>query len=97
MHTSLILEKVSRTDSTKYVDKNFYWVQMMARLRPGVTLRQAEAAVVPAFSSFRRSTVTKEEERRDLPSLYLQEGAGGLDGLRRQYAKPLYVLMRSWA
>ena len=25
--------------------------------------------------------------------LWLQEGAGGLDSLRRQYSKPLYVLM----
>ena len=33
------------------------------------------------------------EERRDLPALFLQEGAGGLDSLRRQYSKPLYVLM----
>ena len=45
------------------------------------------------FHRFVESTRTKEEERRDLPSLYLQEGAGGLDCLRRQYAKPLYVLM----
>jgi macrolide transport system ATP-binding/permease protein len=93
MHTSLILEKMYSNDSTKYVDKNYYWVQMMARLRPGVTLAQAESAVAPQFQRFVESTVTKEEERRDLPSLYLQEGAGGLDGLRRQYAKPLYVLM----
>ena len=93
MHTSILLEKIFSNDSTKYVDKNYYWVQMMARLRPGVTMAQAEAAIAPMFHRFVESTVTKEEERRELPSLYLQEGAGGLDGLRRQYAKPLYVLM----
>ena len=64
----------------------------MARVRPGVTSRRRSRhrAAVP---SIRRNHRYKEEERRDLPSLYLQEGAGGLDGLRRQYAKPLYVLM----
>ncbi len=34
-----------------------------------------------------RSTVA------DLPALLLQDGGGGLDHLRRQYSKPLYVLM----
>jgi macrolide transport system ATP-binding/permease protein len=39
------------------------------------------------------STAVTPKERADLPALYLQEGAGGLDFLRRQYSKPLYVLM----
>ena len=28
-----------------------------------------------------------------MPVLWLQEGGGGLDSLRRRYSKPLYVLM----
>ena len=32
-------------------------------------------------------------ERANLPVLRLEEGAGGLDSLRRQYSQPLYVLL----
>jgi len=92
-HTSLLLEKVFSGDQTKYTDPNSYWIQIMARLRPGVTREQAQAATAPTFYRFAESTVKKPEDRRDLPLLVLKEGAGGLDSLRRQYTKPLYVLM----
>jgi predicted permease len=38
-------------------------------------------------------TATNDRERANLPVLGLEEGAGGLDSLRRQYAKPLSVLL----
>jgi macrolide transport system ATP-binding/permease protein len=92
--TSPLLEKVFGGDaSVKYTNPNYYWIQMMARLRPGVTMAQAQAAIAPVFRRFVETTVKKPEHKRDLPILHLQEGAGGLDSLRRQYAKPLYVLM----
>ena len=72
---------------------NRYWVEMMGRLRPGVTLEQAQTALTPVFGSFVQSTAMNENERTDMPLLYLKEGAGGLDFLRRQYSRPLYVLM----
>jgi macrolide transport system ATP-binding/permease protein len=93
LHTNLLLERVFGADQTKYTNENYYWAQIMARLRPGVSLQQAEAAVAPVFRRFVEGTVRKEKERRDLPILHLQAGAGGLDSLRRQYGKPLYVLM----
>ncbi len=72
---------------------NRYWVEMMGRLQPGVTLEQAQTALAPVFRNFVESTAATDKERTDPPALYLQEGAGGLDFLRRQYSKPLYVLM----
>ena len=45
---------------------------------------------LPQFVS---GTAANDKERTDLPELLLREGAGGLDSLRRQYSKPLYVLM----
>ena len=93
MHTSLLLETAFPGDLKKYAERNYYWVQMMGRLRPGVTLRQGQAALEPAFHNFVESTATNQKERSDLPALLFQEGAGGLDFLRRQYSQPLYVLM----
>jgi hypothetical protein len=45
------------------------------------------------FHGFVASTATKVRERADLPSLWLQEGGSGVDSLRRQYSKPLWILM----
>ena len=94
LHASRLLEKIYFQEvDQKYTDRNFYWVQMMARLRPGVSREQALSALAPQLHSFVASTATNDKERADLPALLLQEGAGGLDSLRRQYSKPLYVLL----
>ncbi len=94
MHASALLETRSGEDQgAKYQDQTNYWVEIMARLRPGVTREQAESAVAPVFAAFVENTATNDKERADLPILFLQDGGGGLDGLRRQYSKPLYVLM----
>jgi macrolide transport system ATP-binding/permease protein len=94
MHASILLEAISGGDPReKYTEGNYYWVQMMARLRPGISRQQAEAALAPVFQHFVESTAATDKERTNLPLLLLQDGAGGLDFLRRQYSKPLYVLM----
>jgi macrolide transport system ATP-binding/permease protein len=76
-----------------YLDRNYYWTQVMGRLRPGVSLAQAQATLAPAFQQWVASTATTDGERANLPVLVVKEGAGGLDTLRRQYSQPLYVLM----
>jgi macrolide transport system ATP-binding/permease protein len=76
-----------------YRDGNYYWIHVMGRLRPGVSLVQAQAALGPAFHQWVASTATNDRERAHLPELVVREGAGGLDSLRRKYSKPLSVLM----
>ena len=76
-----------------YLAQNYYWIQIAARLRPGVSLAQAQATLVTPFHHWVESTAKSDRERANLPELMLTEGAGGLDTLRRQYSKPLYVLM----
>src|SRR5690242_338123 len=76
-----------------YPDENFYWIEMMGRLRPGVSIAQAQAVLAPRFHQWVASTATTDGERAKLPALTLNPGAAGLGGLRRQYSKPLYVLL----
>src|SRR5258706_16218793 len=64
----------------------------MARLRPGVSAAQAQAALAVPFSEWAR-TVDVKRRPEDVPKLVVREGAGGLDGLRRRYSKPLYILL----
>src|SRR5260370_7992155 len=66
---------------------------MMGRLRPGVSRTQAQAALAPRFHQWVAATATTDGERAKLPALILNPGAAGLDCLRCQYSKPLYVLL----
>jgi macrolide transport system ATP-binding/permease protein len=76
-----------------YGDGNFYWIEMMGRLRPGVSMTQAQAALAPRFHQWVATTAKTDGERAKLPALILNPGAEGLGSLRRQYSKPLYVLL----
>jgi predicted permease len=76
-----------------YLARNYYWVDVMGRLRPGVSLAQAQSALAPAFHQWVSSTAANDKERASLPELVITPGASGLDTLRRQYSKPLYVLL----
>lgn len=94
MHTNLVLDRtVSWAFTPKtYHDANHYWVEMMGRLRPGVSLAQAQAAQAPAFHHWVAATAASERELESLPELTVKEAGGGLGTLRRRYSKPLYVL-----
>ena len=76
-----------------YLERNYYWIQIMGRLRPGVSRAQAQASLAPVFQQWVASTAANDRERATLPELVVNPGAGGLDTLRRRYSKPLYVLM----
>jgi macrolide transport system ATP-binding/permease protein len=92
MHASLILAD-ALIPPDWYLAKNMYWVEVMARLRPGVSLAQAQATLAEPFHQWVQSTANTEQQRANLPALVLREGAGGLNALRQRYSKPLYVLM----
>ena len=81
------------TERRDFFDGNYYWVEMMGRLRPGVSREQAQVALAGRFQQYAASTASTAKERLEFPALRLEDGAGGLDSLRRQYSKPLFVLM----
>ena len=91
LHTNLLLD--GDWAARIYPDQNFYWLEMMGRLKPGVSMAQAQAALGPRFHQWVASTASTEGERAKLPALILNPGAEGLGSLRRQYSKPLYVLL----
>ncbi len=91
LHTNLIVDGAGA--ARMYGDGNFYWIEMMGRLRPGVSMAQAQAALAPRFHQWVATTAKTDGERAKLPALILNPGAEGLGSLRRQYSKPLYVLL----
>jgi macrolide transport system ATP-binding/permease protein len=77
----------------RFIDDHFYWIEMMGRLKPGVTLVEAQAELSGKFRQWVNGTAANEKEKTTVPGLWLQEGGSGVDSLRRQYSKPLFVLM----
>jgi macrolide transport system ATP-binding/permease protein len=91
LHTNLLVDGAGAARG--YSDRNYYWIEMMGRLRPGVSMAQGQAALAPRFHQWVAATATTDGERANLPALMLNPGAAGLGSLRRQYSKPLYVLL----
>jgi macrolide transport system ATP-binding/permease protein len=91
LHTNLLTDGPGA--ARMYGDGNFYWIEMMGRLRPGVSMAQAQAALAPRFHQWVATTAKTDGERAKLPALILNPGAEGLGSLRRQCSKPLYVLL----
>jgi macrolide transport system ATP-binding/permease protein len=93
-HASILVDRIYSGDPrAKYADPKSYWCEVLARLRPGVTIAQAQAALAPPFHQFVNSQAANETDRVNLPQLRVEGASHGLDNLRRQYSKPLYVLM----
>jgi predicted permease len=81
---------------------SFWWIQIMGRLKPGVTAAAAQAQVEPAFIQAARdgwvaarvsSGPSPKLEERNNPRLRLVPGGQGMTETRRDYAQPLRILM----
>jgi len=75
-----------------------WWISMMARLKPGVSLAQADAqmkAIAPAVMQATLPPTYKPElaKRYLANKLEATLGSTGVSGLRRQYERPLWMLM----
>jgi macrolide transport system ATP-binding/permease protein len=94
MHANVLLEHSDPyfPIPERYFDPAFDWVVIMARLQAGRTAAQAQAALSEEFLAWERS-VNAESKEENLRTLVVKESAGGLDGLRRNYSKPLYLLL----
>jgi predicted permease len=81
-----------------FEDPQAYWLTLVGRLKPGVSMDQAQASVnhkVRQFwTEFAGSELT-EDRQRAIQSTHVQlvEGSGGISSLRRLYSTPLQMLM----
>lgn len=72
--------------------RDIWWVQLMAREKPGVPLEQARAGLNVAFSAAIHATMTVAKDDT-MPRLELEDGSRGLNFEGRQFAQPMYVLL----
>ena len=76
------------------------WIRIIGRLKAGVDVRQAEAELTTLLRSYHEDSLQGDDaqdpvRRRKLleERIALEPGSTGISALRRQYAKPLWVLM----
>ncbi len=77
---------------------DFYWLNCMGRLKPGITLKGAETAVSAQLHSFYLAQAgahptADTRHKIERVRIVLKAGGSGISGLRYRYAKPLRVLM----
>ena len=78
----------------------YWWLRMMGRLAPGATREQVRGALEPLFQETARegwlagrSPNGVAEEMPDAPTLTADAGGQGENDVRRQFARPLAILM----
>ena len=70
---------------------DYWWLQIMGRLKPGVSDTAAQTALDAELQQAVRATLS-DRTHRDQPHFRLLPGARGQDNLREEFAKPLTVL-----
>ena len=79
-------------------NKEAYWLMVMGRLKPGVSMDQAQAGVnleLRQFLTQEAGSELTEQRQKDIQNTFatLVEGQGGISGLRQIYSTPLHMLM----
>ena len=79
-------------------EEQAYWLIIMGRLKPGVSMDQAQSNVnlqLRQFLTEKAGSQLTEERKQGIQNTYitLAEGKGGISGLRKYYSTPLQMLM----
>jgi putative ABC transport system permease protein len=100
VYAPLSMKKALTPDWDAFQDRKNYWISLFARLKPGVTLAQADAAINATY----RVQLEKDVELLKQPSpnllqrfrakkIILRPGRYGRGGLREQSQQPLLLLI----
>ncbi|HEU0178019.1 MAG TPA: ABC transporter permease [Blastocatellia bacterium] len=76
--------------------RNNFWVNLMARLKSGVSAQQSQAGVDALYRQINRDAPGLSPKLRDFllgQHIQLRPAGQGLSGLRNQFKQPLLVLM----
>ena len=79
-------------------EQQAYWLMLIGRLKPGVSMDQAQSEVNLALRQFlteQAGSQLTEQRAQGIQNTYatLVEGKGGISGLRKYYSTPLQMLM----
>ena len=99
----LTMEQQVKPGGSSFIGSdNYDWFHLLVRLRPGVTMAQAQASLGLLYQQNMAdyaAEISDGAKGVELGKLYLQQrlivasGSQGLSALRRQFSQPLFVLM----
>jgi predicted permease len=101
VYVPITMQRVVEPEWTYLKDRQSYWIDLIGRLRPGLTPAQAEAALNPLFVSLRTSEFTllpdQSQKARKVyvmaSHLNLDAGAKGFSPLRGNVRMPFTIIM----
>jgi predicted permease len=73
-------------------DPEQWWLNLMARTKPGVSNAEAEAALGVSLTSVARATL-HPEANQTIPRLYLGDGSRGFFDSKEKFGKPVDLLL----
>jgi predicted permease len=76
-----------------FAARDDWWMLIIGRLKPGVSEEQAKAGADVIFQQSMAADVKPTTEPQTIPHLGLQSASKGLDYLRGEFSKPLFILM----
>ncbi len=79
-------------------DENVYWLNMLGRLKPGISIEQAQGSAdlqLRQFMTQQAGAQLTDDRRKAIENSFVQlaSGARGISGLRNFYSKALKMLM----
>src|SRR5437870_4871397 len=73
--------------------RDHWWVIILGRLKPGASEQQARAGLEVILQQAIAAGIKSTTKPETIPHLELQSGSKGLDYLRREFSRPLFILM----
>lgn len=101
VYVPMTMQKTVLPEWKFIADHNSYWIEVVGRLKAGVSAEQAAAAMNPLFHALREQefatlhdqTPTARKEYVDGSHLNLEAGARGFSPLREDVRTPLLIMM----
>jgi predicted permease len=88
-----LLPKVITQGGYPLSDPLNWWLNIMGRLKPGVSVREAQAELDLALKQHAAELQKSINDPRDVPQLVIDSGSQGLTQARRKFSEPLRLLM----
>jgi putative ABC transport system permease protein len=95
-------DELPRSDFSRLNEDRFRWTEVFGRLKPGMTIRKAQAGLQPLFHQILNREVTEKAFSKASPFvkaeflkmwMEVMPGSKGRSNLRKAYSKPLFALM----
>jgi predicted permease len=85
--------RAAKPAETLFAARNQWWLLIMGRVKPGVSEQQARAQLDVLLQQSMSPDVKPTIKPETIPHLEVEPGSKGLDELRGEFSKPLFVLM----